>query len=121
MLFECVSTRSITKVTCAPSVLSTVIFEGDSYSNVFVYTDWEGRTVRGWDISCLDFATQADAQRFYDATGRRAWWILDHDRDGIAAERDNGEFTRDTAASYGVRYGGQVDVWPAGAIDTGGA
>lgn len=97
---------------------STLIVEGDRYSSVYVYRDVDGRTYRGWNLSCLDFDTQTDAQSFFDHADADLYW-LDGDGDGFACESGNGEFTRDTATSHGVRRGGQVDVLPSGSIDTG--
>ena len=98
---------------------SKFIIEGDRYSNTYVYT-YDGVTYRGRNCNCLDFGSHADAQAVYDATGRRMYW-LDSDGDGLACEREQGEFTYDLASTSGIRRGGQVSVYPAGSVDTGGA
>lgn len=97
-------------------------FEGSYWDNYFLYYDRDGRLVRGSDLSALYFATRVDAQRFYDATGRSSTVarILDRNGNGVAAEVNEGVFTADTADTYGVQRGGQVETWPTGGVDTGG-
>lgn len=99
---------------------SSFIVEGDRYSNTYVYTDLDGRTYRGYDCGCGDFADDITAQAVYDATGRRMTW-LDGDGDGVACEHELGELTYADFATTGVRRGGQVSVYPAGSVDTGQA
>lgn len=94
------------------------IVEGDRYSSTYIYRDRDGRTYRGRNLDCSDFDTQADAQAVLDSSGSDVYW-LDADRDGVACEALDGEFTRDTFKRTGVRRGGQVHLYPAGSIDTG--
>jgi outer membrane biosynthesis protein TonB len=98
---------------------SKITFEGNRYSNSYTYVDENGRTRRGYDLDCVDFPDQAAAQAVLDNSVGDPFW-LDADRDGRACEVDSGEFTRDSAARAGVRKGGQVAVYPAGSVDTGG-
>jgi hypothetical protein len=100
--------------------ISNLTIEGDTYNNTYVYTGADGRTYRGTNLSCFDFTTIDDAQRVLDDLGGYAY-LLDSDFDGIACEPECGEFIRNTGYDLGIRYnrGGQVDVWPTGAIDTG--
>jgi hypothetical protein len=98
---------------------STFIVEGNRYSNTYVYT-YDGVTYRGYNCGCWDFGTQRDAQAVFDATGRSLYW-LDSDNDGLACERELGEFTYDYVAdtSSGTRRGGQVSIYPLAGIATG--
>jgi hypothetical protein len=94
--------------------------EGDTYNNTYWYTGADGLTYSGTGLSCGDFTTLDDAQRVLNDLG--AWaYLLDSDFDGIACEVECGEFIRNAGYDLGIRYnrGGQVDVWPTGAIDTG--
>lgn len=72
-----------------------------SSSNVFLGAPGVTRNPQGLDLDCADFASQDEAQDFFEASGgvNKDPHQLDADNDGIACERDERWGTGGTGGS----------------------
>jgi hypothetical protein len=104
LVLSCAALAGCSPALQPPAAQSPVAQPPTGSSNVFRGTPGVARDPRGPDLDCADFASQDEAQDFFEASGgvTKDPHQLDADNDGIACERD------ETWGSGGTGGGGST-------------